>query len=58
MVHSSAVDPISYSAAIIQGNGSRETDLTEAFSRLIRRKLSKRNAIKWPLEANELLVLQ
>ena len=57
VVHSSAVNPISYSAATIQGNGLRETDLTKAFSRLIRRKLSKRNAIKWPLEADELFNL-
>ena len=53
VVHSTAMNPISYSAATIQGNGLRESDLTKAFSRLIRRKLSQRNTIKWPLDADE-----
>ena len=57
VVHSTAVNPISYSAATIQGNGLRETDLTKAFSRLIRRKLSQMNATKWSLEAEELFDL-
>lgn len=31
VVHSSAVNPLSYSAATIQGHGLRETDLTREF---------------------------
>ena len=54
MVHSSAVNPISYSAATIQGSRMWESDLTKAFTRLVRRKLSQRDAMKWPLEVAEL----
>ena len=57
VVHSSAVNPILYSVATIQGSGLRESDLTKAFSKLIRRKLSQRNAMKWPMKAEELFDL-
>lgn len=57
VVHSSDVSPFAYSMATIQGHGLREADLTKAFSRLIRRKISDRQAIKWPLEADELFSL-
>ena len=53
VVHSSTVNPLSYSAATIEGHGLLESDLTKAFARLIRRKVSQRQAIKWPMEAHK-----
>ena len=54
VVHSSTVNPLSYSAATIEGHGLRESDLTKAFARLICRKVSQRQAVKWSIEAHEL----
>ena len=56
-MHSSAVNPISYSVATIQGSGLRESDLIKSFSKLIHRKLSQRNAVIWPMKAEELFDL-
>ena len=50
VMHSSTVNPLSYSAATIEGHGPWESDLTKAFARLIRRKVSQRQAVKWPME--------
>jgi len=41
----------------MQGHRLREEDLTKAFSRLVRRKISQRQSIKWPLDADELFSL-
>ena len=54
MVHSSTVNPLSYSAATIEGHGLWESDLTKAFARLIHRKVSQRKAVKWLMEARKL----
>ena len=57
VVHASDVSALDYSMATMQGRGLREGDLTKAFSRLIRRKISERQSLNWPLEANELFDL-
>jgi len=41
----------------MQGDGLREEDLTKAFSRLVQCKISQRQSIKWPLDADELCSL-
>ena len=57
VVHSSEVNPASYSEATIRDGGLREIELTKAFSRMMRQKISKRHSIKWPLSAEELFNL-
>lgn len=57
LVHPSVVNPMMYSVATLHGHGLREDDLAKAFSRLISRKLSQREPVKWPLEADERLIL-
>jgi len=57
VVHSSDVSSLAYSVATMQGHGLREEDLTKVFSRLVRRKISRRQSIKWPLDADELCSL-
>ena len=54
VVHSSSVSPLSYSAATIEGHGLRDSDLTKAFAWLFHRKVSQRQAVKWPMEPHEL----
>jgi len=54
VVHPSGVKPLIYSEAALQGHGLREEDLTKVISRLIQHKLSQREPVKWPLEADDL----
>ena len=57
IVHPSGVNPVLYSAATLKGYGLQENDLTKAFSRLIRRKISQREPIAFPPEAQDLIDL-
>ena len=57
IVHPSGVNPVLYSAATLKGYGLQEDDLTKAFSRLIRRKISQREPIAFPPEAQDLIDL-
>ena len=49
VVHSSTVNPLSYSAATIEGHGLRESDQTKAFARLIRARYhrDKQSSGQW-----------
>ena len=57
LVHPININPCKYSIATLHGCGLRDTDLTEAFGRMLRRKLQERQKgdITWPLTTEELL---
>ena len=57
LLHPIDINPCTYSIAALHGCGSRDTDLTKAFRRMLRRKLQERQKgdITWPLTPEELL---
>ena len=57
LVHPIDLNPCIYSIATLHGCGLRDTDLTKAFGRMLRRKLLERRKgdVTWPLTPEELL---
>ena len=57
LVHPIDINPCTYSIVTLHGCGLRDTDLTEAFERMLRRKLQERQKgdITWPLTTEQLL---
>ena len=59
LVHPIDINPCTYSAATLKGCGLRDVDLSKAFGRMIRRKLTDRTSSEssWPKTPDELLSL-
>ena len=57
LVYPIGINSFTYSIATLHGFGVRDTDLTKAFGRMLRRKLQERQKgdITWPLTPDELL---
>ena len=55
IVHSVNVNPCQCAVATTKGAGLRDDDLTNAFARLVRRKLKASELRSWPISPEELL---
>ena len=55
LVHPTSVNACMCATATLKGGGLRDDDLTKAFAKMIRRKMSKETCDDWPMTANELI---
>ena len=54
-MHASGVNPVLYSAATLKGYGLQEDNLTKVFQDWIRHKISQKEPIAFPPEAQDLI---
>lgn len=55
MVYASDVNPCIYVAATLIGSGLRDRDLTRAFAKMLRKKVTRNREQLWPISPDELI---